>query len=156
VSGFCAASSANNRLTCQSPRHAGVLQVLATDHAGQPPSLRYLLFTDQGQRYNLLANDKSQWRSGMRLAVKGQQLASSASPGAIGIIPDVLVDYAVSSTAPPGSRFNTAEAGTAGTAPADMSVLFVILTICNQPASITPEVSRDCELGNVSMAYCPQ
>jgi hypothetical protein len=52
VRGICDASSANTRPTRRFPRHAGVLQALATDRASQPPSLQYLLFTDQGQCYN--------------------------------------------------------------------------------------------------------
>jgi hypothetical protein len=133
---------------------AGVLQVLAIDRADhKPTNLEYLLLTDHGQRYNLKAssNKTSRWQSGMRLVVEGHQLAPSILHGAAGRIPDLRVDDVVSTTAPPASRPHTARTETDGTAPADMSVLFVILTMCNQPASITPAVSCDCE--SVTRAY---
>jgi hypothetical protein len=117
------------------------------DHT-KPSGRQYLLHADTGQRYNLVAGAgvTSEWVTDMHLTVSAQPLASSASPGTIAL-PSLRVNAVAAASAAMPSGSQTAAAGTAGNAPADMSVLFVILTVCDQKAATTIEVSCDCDRG---------
>jgi hypothetical protein len=114
---------------------------------GQADRMVYTLYTDDGARYNLKVAASRRWWTHMRLKVNGRLAAAAAgSPStAVGSIPNLIVDRVVSaSSLPPTGRFQTAGVQTAhaatGTAPADMSVLFIIVSMCGLNVSITPTV----------------
>jgi hypothetical protein len=132
---------------------------VTTYAAGKAPTTQYILFASSSTRYELvLKGDLNQWTTGMRLRVKAPKSApAAASPqanGSVSISPapvlhvtEVVVLASAAAAAPPSptARSNSSVAATytgpvLGVAPLNMAVLFIIITMCNQPASITPEV----------------
>jgi hypothetical protein len=114
--------------------------------AGAPSTTHYTLFTNSSKRYHLKLPGAHKWRTGMHIKVRGHRRAAANATG--GTAPDLFVTEVVKVTTPPrttgvGTRgSNVAATAAAGTAPAIMGVLYIIITMCEQPASITPEVRR--------------
>jgi hypothetical protein len=116
---------------------------------GKPSTTQYTLFTANGTRYSLRSLPGRQWRTGMRVRVQGVKTAglqtSVVGPTANSLsVQGVTV---VSTTSPPkGVAGTTSTAPLVGYAPSTMGVLFIIVTMCSQTASITPSVSWSCAL----------
>jgi hypothetical protein len=123
--------------------------VLVHGDNGKPSTTQYTLFAANGTRYSLRSLPGRQWRTGMRVRVTGVKTAGLQSnvvgPTAKSLsVQGVTV---VSTTRPPRGVARATTAPLVGTAPSSMGVLFIIVTICSQTASITPSVSsRSCEL----------
>jgi hypothetical protein len=124
--------------------------ILIHGDSGKPSTTQYTLFTTNGTRYSLRSLPGRQWRTGMRVRVTGAKTAglqkdSRGLPTAGSVsVQGVTV---VSTTSPPKGVARAATAPLAGTAPSTMGVLFIIITMCSQPASITPSVSWGSMLG---------
>jgi hypothetical protein len=140
--------------TCILLPAAGLLRVLVTHGSGSaPPTTRYTLFPNDGGRFQLrVSADTSQWRTGMHLKVAGQQLKAGGALPSSTPTPELVITQVLQVT--PGTSNSTTARGMVGTSPATMRVLFVIITMCGRPASITPAVSAGSRL-DVSMCVEP-
>jgi hypothetical protein len=110
---------------------------------GKPSTTQYTLFTTNGTRYSLRSLPGRQWRTGMRVRVTGVKTAGLQSNVVGPTANSLSVQGAtvVSTTSPPRGVAGTTTAGLVGYAPSTMGVLFIIVTMCSQTASITPSVS---------------
>jgi hypothetical protein len=117
---------------------AGQLRVMMSQSGKAAPSTtQYTLFTSGGSRYKLKVSAGSHWRTGMHIKVAGRlTAASNTSPGGK-TMPELVVSQVLRATST--SAATTAQ-DSIGASPASMAVLFVIITMCDQTASITPEV----------------
>jgi hypothetical protein len=135
------------------PDVVGDLRVIVTHgDNGKPSTTQYALFTAGGTRYSLRSLPGRQWRTGMRVRVRGVKTAgvqtSVVGPTASSVsVQGVTV---VSATSPSRGVASTMTAPLVGCAPSTLGVLFIIVTMCSQTASITPSVSwaggLDCDL----------
>jgi hypothetical protein len=133
---------------------AGDLRVvLIHGEKGAPSTTQYTLVTPNGTRYALRSLPGRQWRTGMRVRVRGVKVAGLArnAVGPTATIVAVQDITVVSTPAPPrGMASTTSSAQLVGNAPSRMGVLFIIVTMCRQTASITPAVSWSCDYETVT------
>jgi hypothetical protein len=131
---------------------AGELRVLSAPGVdGSPSALQLTLFTTNGARYKLdLKSGSRQWRTGMHVKVTAQQRAAAALPaGSVMPLLDVQrVDEVAPRVAASSSSSSDGTAATFvgpvdGSAPVSMAVLFILISMCGQPAPMTPAVRRD-------------
>jgi hypothetical protein len=86
----------------------------------------------------------------MHVRVRGMKVAGLATKNAVGPIANIVAVQDVTVISTPGAPRGMASAATSsaqlvGHAPSRMGVLFIIVTMCSQTASITPSVSRTYE-----------
>jgi hypothetical protein len=125
---------------------AGDLRViLIHGDNGAPSTTQYSLFTPNGTRYSLRSLPGNHWRTGMRVRVRGMKVAGLATKNAVGPIANIVAVQDVTVVSSPGAPRGMASAASSaqlvGHAPSRMGVLFIIVTMCSQTASITPSVS---------------
>jgi hypothetical protein len=127
------------------PAAAGNLHVILIDGAnGAPsPTLLYALLASNGTRYWLSSLPGGQWRTGMHVRVTGVTTVGRQT-NAMGLAAKSLYVQAVSVLPTSTAARDVASTTTApvvGYAPGTLGVLFILVTMCSQAASITPAVS---------------
>jgi hypothetical protein len=117
--------------------------VLIHGDDGKPSTPQYTLFTPNGTRYSLASLPGTQWVTGMQIRVTGVKTVGFQKTAVGPTSASVAVQNVVVVSTPPllKSVSGTTAQALVGSSPSTMAVLYIIVTMCTQTASITPSVS---------------